>query len=117
MEVPYTPWDNALGRPAQLTKLAGCGENRFVGVENFLEFYITTDCEIKIVPRDSISVAVRLDWTLAEFYADDGIDTFVDRMAAALGVAASQIKVVAVYRGSVIVEYFIETDPADEEPE
>jgi len=117
VEIPYTAWDSAIGRPAQLTKLVGCGENRFVGVENFLEFYITTDCEIKIVPRDSISVAVRLDWTLDEFYADDGITTFVDRMAAALGVPASQIKVVAVYQGSVIVEYFVVTDPEDEAPQ
>lgn len=117
MEIPYTAWDSAIGRPAQLTKLVGCGENRFVGVENFLEFYITTDCEIKIVPRDSISVAVRLDWTLAEFYADDGVDTFVDRMAAVLGVPASQIKVVAVYEGSVVIEYFVVTDPEDETPQ
>lgn len=117
VEIPYTAWDSAIGRPAQLTKLVGCGENRFVGVENFLEFYITTDCEIKIVPRDSISVAVRLDWTLAEFYADDGVDTFVDRMAAVLGVPASQIKVVAVYEGSVVIEYFVVTDPEDETPQ
>jgi len=62
-------------------------------------------------------VSVRLDWTLEEFYAADGVDNFVDRMAAVLGVHGSQIKVVAVYQGSVIVEYFVETLPDDEEPE
>jgi len=75
------------------------------------------ECEIKIVPRDAIMVSVRLDWTLDEFYAADGVDNFVDRMAAVLGVHASQIKVVAVYEGSVIIEYFVETLPDDEEPE
>lgn len=115
-EVDYTPWDRDAGRHAELTKTKGCGENRYVGVENFLEFYLTVDCEIEIVPRDSIMVSVRLDWTLEEFYADGGVDTFTDRMAAVLGVHASQIKTVAVYQGSVIVEFFVDTDMDDEEP-
>jgi hypothetical protein len=97
VEKAYTPWNRDLGRHSELTKTKGCGENRYVGVENFLEFYLTTDCEIKVVPRDSIMVSVRLDWTLEEFYADAGVDSFTDRMAAVLGVHASQIKVVAVY--------------------
>jgi len=75
------------------------------------------DCEVKIVPKDSIMVSVRLDWTLEEFYAANGVDNFTDRMAAVLGVHASQIKVVAVYQGSVIVEYLVEVPPEDEEPD
>lgn len=51
-EKPYTPWSQALGRPEPLKKRSGCGENRFVGVENFLEFYLTTDCEIRVEPYD-----------------------------------------------------------------
>lgn len=117
VEKPYTPWDRDLGRHAALSKRQGCGENRYVGVENFLEFYLTPGCEIKVVPRDSIMVSVRLDWTLDEFYAADGVDNFTDRMAAVLGVHASQIKVVAVYQGSVIVEYFVEALPDDENPD
>ena len=93
----YTPWDDSLGQHAPLTKTKGCGENRFVGVENFLEFYLEADCEVRVQPKDAILVSVRLDWTLEEFYADGGVDTFTDRMAAVLGVHASQIKTVAVY--------------------
>jgi hypothetical protein len=88
-EKSYTPWDKTAGRHGELTKRAGCGENRYVGVENFLEFYLTPNCEIKVVPRDSIMVSVRLDWTLEEFYAANGVDNFTDRMAAVLGVHAS----------------------------
>lgn len=62
-------------------------------------------------------VSVRLDWTLEGFYADGGVDTFTDRMAAVLGVHASQIKTVAVYEGSVIVEVFVESEPDDEDPQ
>jgi len=45
-----------------------------------------------------------------EFYASGGTTSFTDRVAAALGIHASQIKVVAVYTGSVVVEYLIEVD-------
>lgn len=106
-----------MGSHGELTKTKGCGENRYVGVQNFLEFYLTAQCELTIMPRDSIMVSVRLDWTLDEFYAADGITTFADRMAAVLGVHASQIKVVAVYKGSVIVEMFVQALEDDEDPE
>lgn len=44
--IPYTPWDTKTGSPGALTKTKGCGENRYVGVVNFLEFYLTAGCEI-----------------------------------------------------------------------
>ena len=117
VEKPYTPWDKALGRHSALTKTQGCGENRYVGVENFLEFFLTPGCDIKIVPKDSIMCSVRLDWTLEQFYAAGGVDTFADRMAAVLGVHASQIKTVAVYKGSVIIQFFVSTLKDDKNPE
>ena len=88
-EIPYTTWDRDLGSHGELTKRKGCGENRYVGVQNFLEFYLTAQCELTIVPRDSIMINVRLDWTLEEFYAANGVTNFTDRMAAVLGVHAS----------------------------
>jgi hypothetical protein len=72
---------------------------------------LTADCTILIKPLDSIQAKVRLEWTLAEFFADGGTTTFVDRLAASLGIHASTIKVVAVYQGSVYVEFMI-TDTA-----
>ena len=107
-KIDYTPWDEELGRNGPLTKTKGCGENRFVGIENFLEFYITPGCEIMIKPRDAIMTKVRMEWTLAEFYADGGTTRFVDRLAASLGIAANRIKTVAVYEGSVVIDYIIE---------
>merc|ERR1719350_1081172 len=115
--VDYTPWNKDLGRHGPLTKSRGCGENRYVGVENFLEFYLTAGCEILIEPRDAIMTKVRLEWTLADFYADGGVTRFVDRMAASLGIHASRIKTVAVYEGSVIIEFEIEADTDSETEE
>merc|ERR1719362_786808 len=89
----YTPWSKELGRNEPLTKTF-CGENRFVGIENFLEFYIKPGCEITIVPRDAIMTKVRMEWTLAEFYSNGGVTRFVDRMAASLGINANRIKTV-----------------------
>lgn len=113
--VEYTPWDSELGRHSPLKKNLGCGENRYVGVENFLEFYLTPGCEILVEPRDAIMTKVRLEWTLAEFYADGGVTRFVDRMAASLGISANRIKTVAVYEGSVIIDYEIMADSSLED--
>ena len=41
-------WDPTTGGPGALKKTKGCGENRFVGIENFLEFYLTASCEVKV---------------------------------------------------------------------
>ena len=93
-----------------MTKYKGCGENRFVGVENFLEFYVTPGCQITIEPKDSIMTKVRMAWTMSEFYASGGTTRFVDRLAASLGISANRIKTVAVYEGSVVVDFVIEAD-------
>ena len=104
-----------------------CGENRFINVEpdNFysvkqssvyLEFYITNNCEIMIEPRKAIMTKVRLEWNIDDFYRDGGVEKFIERMAEALGVPADKIKVVAAYRGSVIIDFLVEADE-DQTPE
>lgn len=100
-----------------MTKTKGCGENRFVGIKNFLEFYIDTGCEITVEPLDQIKTSVRLSWTLEEFYAEGGTTTFTDRVAASLGIPAWRVKTVAVYEGSVIVDFFILPDEDEEDSE
>jgi len=115
--IPETPWDKEAGRNSELTGLRGCGENRFVGVQNFLEFWITEGCIVTIKPVDAIKCNVRMQWTLAEFYAEGGVTSFTDRVAGALGIHASQIKIVAVYKGSVVVDYFIQAEEEDDQPE
>jgi len=74
-----------------------------VGVDNILQFAITYGCTLTVTPLNAILVRVRLDWTLAEFYADGGANKFVDRLASSLDIHPSTIKVVSVYYGSVNV--------------
>jgi hypothetical protein len=72
-----------------LTRVKGCGENRYDGSNNVLEFMITPDCKIEIRPIDAIVSNVRMEWTLDEFYGAGGVTSFVDRVSAALGIHAS----------------------------
>jgi len=56
-----------------------------------------------------------MEWTLDEFYKSGGTTSFVDRVAASLGIHASSIKIVGVYEGSLIVDYNIFVDNDSEE--
>lgn len=84
-----------------------------MGVDNYLEFWLEAGCEVTVQPVDAIKCNVRLQWTLSEFYAKGGVVSFTDRVAAALGIQAYQIKTVAVYVGSVIVNYYITAADGD----
>jgi hypothetical protein len=95
--IPYTTWDSAAGAPSELSGRKGCGENRYIGVKNILEFWITAGCTVDVHPVDAILANVRMQWTLAEFYASGGVVSFTDRVSAALGIKAYQVKTVAVY--------------------
>ena len=48
--------------------------------------------------------------TITDFYANDGQTNFVDRMAAALNIPQSRIRVVGFYEGSVVIESQIEEE-------
>lgn len=94
-----------------------CGENRFVGSVNALEFYITPGCEIRIKPLDAIVGTVRMQWTLADFWASGGATAFADRVASALGIHPSRVHTIQVYEGSVVVQFSIVEPDDDEEDE
>jgi hypothetical protein len=53
-----------------------------------------------------------MEWTMNQFYASGGTTTFADRLCAALGIHASQMKVVSIYEGSLVVNYNIVADPS-----
>jgi len=60
---------------------------------------------LHITPRNAIQTKVRMEWTLDEFFSGGGTTTFVDRITASLGIHASEVKVVSVYEGSLVVNY------------
>lgn len=113
--INYNPWDDAIPGYGPI-KQSRCGENRYIGVKNILEFFITPDCFLEIKPRDAIQCAVRLEWSITEFFAAGGSTTFADRLAASIGIVASQIKIVSVYEGSLIVDYELIPSPSAPDP-
>jgi hypothetical protein len=51
-----------------------------------------------------------MEWSLDEFFNTGGTTSFMNRVAASLGIHASTIKIVSVYEGSLVVNYEI-SDP------
>jgi hypothetical protein len=51
-----------------------------------------------------------MEWTMEAFFADGGTTSFVDRLTASLGIHASEVKIVSVYEGSLIVNYEISVE-------
>ena len=51
--VDMNQWDENLKMYGEI-KRKFCGENRFIGVKNILEFYLTKGCKVHIAPRDAI---------------------------------------------------------------
>jgi hypothetical protein len=106
--IDMNDWDDVLENYGPITQTT-CGENRFIAIQNILEFYISANCELIIKPRDAIQTKVRMEWTLDDFYAEGGTTKLIDRISASLGIHASSIKVVGVYEGSLIIDYNIYT--------
>jgi len=99
-------WDDDVQMYGPITG-SFCGENRYIGVKNILEFHLVNKCELKIIPRDAIQSLVRMEWSLDAFFSNGGTTSFMDRVAAGLGIHASTIKIVSVYEGSLVVNYEI----------
>ena len=75
------------------------------GLINRLQFWIDEGCQLIIKPRDAIKLAVRMEFTVEEFYRKGGVVTFTNRMASSLGIHQTDLKVVQVYEGSTIVDF------------
>jgi hypothetical protein len=56
-----------------------------------------------------------MDFTLEGFFSSGGTTNFIDRLTASLGIHASDVKIVSVYEGSLVVNYEVSTP--DDNPE
>jgi hypothetical protein len=91
-----TDWDHTAKTWGAVSGQRGCGENRYEGVINRLQFWLEPGCRLFIIPRDAIMLGVRLEFTMEEFFATGGVVSFVDRMAGALGIHRSDMRVAGV---------------------
>jgi hypothetical protein len=73
-----------------------------------LQFNIRAGDIIELRTIDSLQLTVRMDMTTEEFFANNGVTNFIDRLAASLGIPTYRIRVAQVRSGSTIVEASIE---------
>lgn len=81
-----------------------CGSNKFFYTNYTVHFVVTGDpkCLVRVTLTNSIQLTAKLDMSIDDFYKNDGVTLFIDRMCAVLGITdTSRVKVVGVYTGSV----------------
>jgi hypothetical protein len=61
-------------------------------------------------------LGVRLEIEIEKFFEDGGVTTFIDNMAASLGIHRADLRIVSVYEGSTIIDFEIISNIADEFP-
>jgi hypothetical protein len=55
----------------------------------------------------NVQVSARLQTTVTEFFSNGGVTKFVDRMCAYLNISTDRLKVVGVYSGSAVVDFYV----------
>jgi len=93
--VDPTEWDTTTGTWAIPTGRK-CGENRYDGVENFLQFWIEPNCTltVSVYPRDAITLAIRLDLPVNEFYEEYSHGEFTEIISDVLEIDTADIKAI-----------------------
>ena len=86
-----------------------CGTNFYLSKKSIMIFLITgeDDCIIEVKNSNAIALNARMDISVADFYKDDGVTKFIDRVAASLGISQDRIRIVGVYTGSTNVDFII----------
>ena len=93
-----------------LSMVGTCGANKYYYRDRSIDFVITSDpaCSPRLTLTNSIQLTAKLDMNIDDFFAMDGKTKFIDRIAAVLQINdRSRIKVVGLFRGSVLVEAYI----------
>ncbi len=88
-----------------------CGANKYYFKHRTMDFVINSNpgCRPRLTITNSIQLTTKFSMSIDNFYQMDGRAQFINQMAALLGITdRSRIKVVGVYRGSVIVESFVD---------
>ena len=100
-----------------------CGTNFYLPSEQTIYFVATGEdsCKLRVRNSNAIALNARLDISVDDFYKNDGVTNFLDRVAARLGLSLDRLRIVNIKQGSTIVNFLIERekpiDETDEDPE
>lgn len=75
-----------------------CGANIYDDTDNSITFVVTRsdECFVTASVLNAVKVAMRLETTVEDFYKNDMASTFIDNMAAFLGISMDRIRIVNV---------------------
>ncbi len=73
-------------------------------------------CVVGIKQLNSIKMNTRIEVTLQQFISTSGPTKLINNLAATLGIDTSQIKIVGIRAGSVIIDYFVSEKPVWTDP-
>lgn len=94
-----------------------CGSNKFFYKNYTIHFVVTGDinCQVRVTLTDSIQLTAKFDMDIDDFFREDGVTKFIDRMCALFKITdKSRMKVVGVFEGSTILASTI--DPPNLSP-
>ena len=58
-----------------------------------------------------IQLSTRIDIPIADFYANNGLTSFITNICAFLGIDTGRLKIVGVREGSTVLDVLIQSDP------
>jgi hypothetical protein len=88
-----------------------CGSNKFFFRNYTIHFVVTGEinCQVRVTLTGSIQLTAKFDMPIADFFKNDGLTRFIDRMSALLKITdKSRVKVVGVFEGSTEVVTIVE---------
>jgi len=86
-----------------------CGANIYDPDTSRIYFVLNNlpNCILKVRTIDGIRITMHLQTTVNDFYANNGVASFIDKISAFLGLDLSRIRVAQIKTGSVIVGFTI----------
>ena len=70
------------------------------------------NCKVRVSLTNSIQLTARFAMNIDDFFRDDGVTKFINRMCALLSINdTSRIKIVGVYAGSVNIVSYVMAPP------
>lgn len=91
-----------------------CGSHNYNEDTRELEFVLTQECVVFYKKLTTLKVTMHLTVNIADFYKNDGLTTFVDKMCAFLGIPTNKLRIANVRSGSVFIDFHIVSESSDD---
>lgn len=91
-----------------------CGSHNYNEDTRELEFVLTQECVVYYKKLTTLKVTMHLTVNIADFYKNDGLTTFVDKMCAFLGIPTNKLRIANVRSGSVYIDFHVVSESSDD---